>query len=179
MDHLSEKTISSKLVYQGKILNLRVDKVLLPNGKESGREVVEFSGAVAVVALTTDQKVLLVKQYRYPVAEVLLEVPAGKMDPDENPEACARRELQEETGYTAESMVKLCEFYTTPGFTTELMHVFLAQGLTSGEQNPDEDEFVKLEIVTFIDALKMIFEGKIKDGKSIAGLLAAQAAVSQ
>ncbi|MDO7787430.1 NUDIX domain-containing protein [Desulforamulus aquiferis] len=179
MDNLSEKTLSSTMVYEGKILNLRVDKVLLPNGKESGREVVEFSGAVAVVALTEENNVLLVKQYRYPVSEVLLEIPAGKMDHNEDPDTCARRELQEETGYTAKSLVKLCEFYTTPGFTTELMHVFLAQGLTAGVASPDEDEFVKVEVVPFLEALKMIFDGKIRDGKSIAGLLAAQTAVSK
>ncbi|RYD02213.1 hypothetical protein N752_26260 [Desulforamulus aquiferis] len=94
-------------------------------------------------------------------------------------DTCARRELQEETGYTAKSLVKLCEFYTTPGFTTELMHVFLAQGLTAGVASPDEDEFVKVEVVPFLEALKMIFDGKIRDGKSIAGLLAAQTAVSK
>ena len=170
---LIEKTISSNLVYQGRILNLRVDKVLLPNGKEGGREVVEFSQAVTVVAITENDQILLVKQYRYPVEEVLVELPAGKMDRQENPEESARRELQEETGYTAESMIKLCEFYTTPGFTNELMHVFLAQKLTPGAQNPDEDEFVEVAYVPFEEALNMIFNGSIRDGKTIAGLLAA------
>lgn len=173
MQNLEEKTLSSRRVYEGKILNLRVDQVLLPNGKESGREVVEFSQAVAVVALTDEGKVLLVSQYRYPVGEVLWEIPAGKMDPQENPEACARRELKEETGYTAASVVKLTEFYTTPGFTNELMHVFLAQDLTAGEQSPDEDEFVEVAVVTLQEALEMTFNGKIRDGKSIVGLLAA------
>ncbi|MEW6698607.1 MAG: NUDIX hydrolase [Bacillota bacterium] len=173
MQDLTEKTLSSKRIYEGKILNLRVDQVLLPNGKESGREVVEFSQAVTIVAVTGDQKVLLVTQYRYPVAEVLLEAPAGKMDPQENPLACARRELQEETGYTAGSLEKICEFYTTPGFTNELMHVYLAQNLTPGEQNPDEDEFVQVEAIPLQDAIAMIYNGKIRDGKTIAGLLAA------
>lgn len=174
MQDLIEKTLTSKRIYEGKILNLRVDRVLLPNGKESGREVVEFSQAVAVVAITGEGQVLFVSQYRYPVGEVLLEIPAGKMDKNENPEECARRELKEETGYTASKMEKICEFYTTPGFTNELMHVFLAQGLTTGEQSPDEDEFVKLEELAMGDAIQAIFDGTIRDGKTIAGLLAAQ-----
>lgn len=173
MVDLKEKAISSKRIYEGKILNVRVDQVLLPNGKESAREVVEFSQAVAVAALTKDNQILLVTQYRYPVGDVLIELPAGKMDRKEDPEECARRELQEETGYTAASMKKICEFYTTPGFTNELMHVFLAQDLTPGIQNPDEDEFVKVESVPFDDAIQMVFNGKIRDGKSIAGILAA------
>ncbi|AQS59282.1 NUDIX hydrolase [Desulforamulus ferrireducens] len=173
MQNLEEKTLSSRRVYEGKILNLRVDQVLLPNGKEGSREVVEFSQAVAVVALTDDDKVLLVSQYRYPVGEVLREIPAGKMDPQESPEVCALRELKEETGYAAASLVKLNEFYTTPGFTNELMHVFLAQNLTKGEQSPDEDEFVQVESVSLQEAIEMIFAGKIRDAKSIAGLLAA------
>ncbi|WP_333870461.1 NUDIX hydrolase [Desulforamulus putei] len=173
MKDLREKTLSSKRVYEGRILNLRVDQVLLPNGKESGREVVEFSEAVTIVAVTEDKKVLLVTQYRYPVSEILLEAPAGKMDPRENPVACARRELKEETGYTAGSLEKICEFYTTPGFTNELMHVFLARDLTPGEQSPDEDEFVQVEAVPLQDAIAMIYNGKIRDGKTIAGLLAA------
>ncbi len=173
MQSLKETALSSRRVYEGKILNLRVDQVLLPNGKESSREVVEFSQAVAIVAVTDEGKVLLVSQYRYPVGEVLKEIPAGKMDPRETPEVCALRELKEETGYTAASLVKLMEFYTTPGFTNELMHVFLAQNLTAGEQSPDEDEFVQVEIVSLQEAIEMTFNGKIRDGKSMAGLLAA------
>lgn len=173
MEDLMEKTLSSKSIYEGKILNVRVDQVLLPNGKESAREVVEFSQAVTIAALKEDDQILLVSQYRYPVSEVLIELPAGKMDREEIPEECARRELQEETGYTAGSMQKICEFYTTPGFTNELMHVFLAQDLTPGTQNPDEDEFVKVDSVPFEEAIQMIFSGKIRDGKTIAGILAA------
>lgn len=174
MDDLIEKKISTKRIYEGKILNLRVDQVLLPNGKESGREVVEFSGAVAIVPVTEAMEVLMVSQYRYAVGEVLMEIPAGKMDRQESPEQCAHRELKEETGCTASSLTKLSEFYTTPGFTTELMHVYLAQGLTFGEQNPDEDEFVKVEVVPLKEAIQKIFDGQIRDGKTIAGLLAVE-----
>ncbi|MEG6522398.1 NUDIX hydrolase [Desulfotomaculum sp. 1211_IL3151] len=172
MKELEEKTLSTKLVYQGKILNLRVDQITLPNGKEGAREVVEFSQAVAVVALKDNKDVLFVSQYRYPVGEVLIEIPAGKLDREESPEQCARRELQEETGYTAKHMEKICEFYTTPGFSNELMHIFFATGLTEGEQNPDEDEFVKVSEVPYAEAVKMIGDGKLRDGKTIAGLLA-------
>lgn len=172
LKELEEKTLSTKHVYQGKILNLRVDQITLPNGKEAAREVVEFSQAVAVVALKENNDVLLVSQYRYPVGEVLIEIPAGKLDRDESPEQCARRELQEETGYTAKHLAKICEFYTTPGFSTELMHIFYATGLSEGEQSPDEDEFVKVSEVPYAEAIKMIHAGKIRDGKTIAGLLA-------
>lgn len=172
MKELEEKTLSTKLIYQGKILNLRVDQITLPNGKEGAREVVESSQAVAVVALKNNNDVLLVSQYRYPVGQVLIELPAGKLDREESPEQCARRELQEETGYTAKHMEKICEFYTTPGFSTELIHIFFATGLSEGEQSPDEDEFVKVTEVSYAEAIKMIHAGKIRDAKSIAGLLA-------
>ncbi|GAB6157528.1 NUDIX hydrolase [Desulfotomaculum varum] len=173
MKHLQEITLSSQKIYEGRILNLRLDQVLLPDGKQSSREVVEFSEAVTIVAVTPEQNVLLVYQYRYPVADVLLEAPAGKKDPGESPEVCARRELQEETGYTAGTLEKICQFYTTPGFTNELMHVFLARDLTPGQQKPDEDEFVQVTEVALQDALEMIYNGQIRDGKTIAGLLAA------
>ncbi|GAB6180751.1 NUDIX hydrolase [Desulfotomaculum defluvii] len=178
MKELEEKTLSTELVYQGKILNLRVDQIRLPNGKQASREVVEFSQAVAVVALKDNKNVLLVTQYRYPVGEVLIEIPAGKMDGEESPEQCAMRELQEETGYTAKHLEKITEFYTTPGFSTELMHVFFATELLEGEQNPDEDEFVKVTEVPYAEAIEMINNGKIKDGKTIAGLLSVKSKIN-
>lgn len=168
---LREKTLSSKYVFRGKILNVRVDAVLLPDGRESTREVVEYSGAVAVVALTAAMEVVLVRQYRYPIGRGLIEVPAGKIEEGEEPEACARRELMEEAGYKAGSWRCLGRFYSTPGFTSELMHLYLAQDLTLYEQAPDEDEFVQVVRVPFEKALEMVLLGEICDAKSICGLL--------
>ncbi|MFZ5592338.1 MAG: NUDIX domain-containing protein [Bacillota bacterium] len=173
MRELQEKTISSRTVYQGKIFNVRQDQVELPGGKTASREVVEYSGAVAVVPLTGDGKVVMVRQYRYAVQEVLLEIPAGKCNPREDALDCAVRELSEETGLQAGRWDRLCTFYTTPGFTTEKLTVFLARELTFGQAHPDEDELVQVEVVPLEEALRMIEQGQIKDGKSIVGLLAA------
>lgn len=167
-----EKTLDSRIVYQGKILNLRVDKVLLPNGAEGLREVVEHAGAVAVVALTEKNEVILVRQYRYAVGRELLEIPAGKLEEGEDPLQCAQRELTEETGFKARKWQALLHFYSTPGFSNEKMYLFLAQELERGGQNPDEDEFLQVEKVPLEKALNMIWQGKICDAKSTAGLLA-------
>ncbi|MBO8128721.1 MAG: NUDIX hydrolase [Peptococcaceae bacterium] len=168
---LKEERILSQYVYRGKILNVRLDSVKLPDGTTGTREVVEFSEAVAVVALTDNNEVLLVRQYRYPVGRELLEIPAGKMEKGEQPEECARRELAEETGYMAANMRPLLRIYSTPGFTSEKMHLFFASGLTRGNQNLDEGEFVELVKIPLVNALKMIATGEICDAKSIIGLL--------
>ena len=175
MSDLAEKTVESKVVYQGKILSLRLDDVILPNGKSSKREVVEHAGAVAVVAVTNDQKVLLVKQYRYPVGEVLLELPAGGLNQGEAPLKCAKRELKEETGWEATDWEELPAFYSTPGFTNEKMYLFLAKNLTyTGQQDLDEDEFIQVISVPLDEILNMIHQGKIRDAKSIVGILLAK-----
>lgn len=168
---LREKTVNSKYVFRGRILNVRLDTVLLPDGRESTREIVEYSGAVAIVALTPAMEVVLVRQYRYPVGRELIEVPAGKIEEGEAPEACARRELMEEAGCQAASWRYLGRFYSTPGFTSELMHLYLAQDLTFSEQAPDEDEFVQVVRVPFKTAVEMALRGEICDAKSICGLL--------
>jgi len=173
MDFL-EKTISSETIYRGKILNLRVDSVELPNGKLASREVVEHSGAVAVVPLNEKNEVLLVRQYRYPVGKALLEVPAGKIEKGEEPALCAERELVEETGYEAEEIKHLFTFYSTPGFSDEKMYVYIARGLVYSGQKPDEDEFIQIVPVDLEKALSLIDEGEICDAKSIVGLLAAK-----
>ncbi|OAT81741.1 NUDIX domain-containing protein [Desulfotomaculum copahuensis] len=170
---LLEKTLSSQLVYRGKVLNLRLDTVLLPNGCTGMREVVEYAGAVAVVALGGNGGVYLVRQYRYPVKRELLEIPAGKIEPAEEPLACARRELSEETGLVAARWQQLCSFYSTPGFTNEEMHLFLARDLEQAAQHPDPDEFVQVVEVPLPEALAMISRGEICDAKSVAGLLLA------
>jgi len=168
---LTEKTLHTETVYRGKIINLRLDTVLLPNGRTGTREVVEYAGAVAVVAVNGAREVYLVRQYRYAVGEELLEIPAGKMNPGEEPSACARRELSEETGLRAGSWRHLCSFYSTPGFTTEKLHLFLARELEQAAAHPDADEFLRVVAVPFAEALSMIERGEICDAKTVAGLL--------
>ena len=171
---LIEKMLTSKRIYEGKILNLRVDQVVLPDGTTGSREVVEHSGAVAVVALDDMGNVMLVKQYRYATGEELIEIPAGKLNEGENPEECAVRELREETGYDAKKVTKLASFYSTPGFSSEKLNLFLATGLSYAGQHLDQDEFVEIIKVKLSQALNMVDSGEIKDAKSITGLLMAQ-----
>ncbi|MCL6560366.1 MAG: NUDIX hydrolase [Firmicutes bacterium] len=172
MSDLTEKTLSSKRVYEGKIINLRIDTVTLPGGRTGTREVVEYAGAVAVVPVNKKSELLLVRQYRHAVGKTLLEIPAGKLEPGEDPPVSAGRELLEETGYEAEHLRPLIRFYSTPGFTTEELHLFLATGLTLKKQNLDEDEFIDVVPVPFKRALEMIWAGEIRDAKSVAGILA-------
>jgi ADP-ribose pyrophosphatase len=169
---VKETTIKSKLVFEGKMLKIKKDTVILPNGKQAAREVVVHPGAVAVVAVTDSGRLLLIKQYRYPVAEVIWEIPAGKLEKGEDPLICAKRELAEETGYGAERWTHLSTFFTTPGFSDEIMHVYLASGLEINEQTADDDEFIdEPYFVSFAEALGMITSGEIKDAKTIAGIL--------
>ena len=171
----AEVALESRRVYNGKILNLRVDRVALPGGGEAVREVVEFHGGVGLVALDDAGRVLLIRQYRYAIGGDLLELPAGKLEPGEPPEVCAARELQEETGYHAAHIEPLCHFYSTPGGTTEVLHIFLATGLTPGSQRLESDECIEVIPTAWNDALAMIDRGEICDGKSIIGLLMLQA----
>lgn len=179
MSGLTEKKVDSQIIYRGKILNLRVDTVALPNGRTGTREVVEYAGAVAVVALNEAKEVFLVRQYRHPVNKELVEIPAGKMEEGEEPLHCAQRELEEETGLKAGRWQALCSFYSTPGFTNERMHLFLARDLQMVEQHPDEDEFVQLVRVPLEEALAMIWRGEICDAKSTVGLLVVQHLLSR
>lgn len=176
---LFEKTISSETKYQGKIVNLRVDQVELPNGKMTAREVVEHAGAVAVVPLTGKNEIIMVRQYRYPAGRVLLEVPAGKIEKGEDPALCAERELREETGFESGEIKLLYSFYTTPGFTDEMLHLYLARGLTQAGSSPDEDEFINIECISLDRALEMVDRGEIIDAKSIIGILAAKREIDQ
>lgn len=166
-----EKTLSSQLIYQGKIINLRLDEVVLPNGKKSTREIVEHPGAVAVVPLTDNGEVFMVKQFRKAVDKVLYEIPAGKLEKGEDPYRCAQRELLEETGLVAEELLKLGEFFTTPGFSNEVMYLFLARGLKTDRQNLDGDEFIEIEKIPLDKLVDMIKSGQILDAKTIIGLL--------
>ncbi|GFN23338.1 NUDIX domain-containing protein [Thermanaeromonas sp. C210] len=167
-----ERCLKSERIYTGKILNLRRDWVALPDGREASREVVEHAGAVAVVALDEKGRVYLVRQYRYPIGRVTLEIPAGKLDPGESPEACARRELREEVGLVAQSWEHLLTFYSTPGFSDEIMYLFLARDLSREKAQPDEDEFLEIISLPLQEAVNKIWTGEIKDAKTIIGLLA-------
>jgi ADP-ribose pyrophosphatase len=169
---MKEKTISSRSIYDGRIITVRVDEVELPNGKTASREIVHHNGAVAVLAVTDEEKIVLVRQYRKPMDRILIEVPAGKLEGDEDPKSCAERELAEETGFKANSMELVASFYTSPGFSDELVHLYRGRGLTAGEAQPDEDEFVEVLYLTLAEAKKYIETGEIKDAKTIMAIYA-------
>ena len=171
---LREIVESRKVVYPGKIIRLEHWQVRLPNGEQALREVACHPGASAVVALDDNGQVILVRQHRVAVDRVTLEIPAGKLDsPTEDPFVCAKRELSEETGYTASHWEKLTCLETTPGFCNERMHLYLAQGLTTGNCHPDEDEFVDTVRMPLEDAVMLVMDGKIRDGKTALGLMMA------
>ncbi|MDK2820057.1 MAG: ADP-ribose pyrophosphatase [Clostridia bacterium] len=169
---LTEIKISSEEIFDGKILKVHRDQVKLPNGKTSSREVVDHPGAVSIVALDDDKNIYLVRQFRYPVNKVLLEVPAGKLDGGEDPLDCAKRELAEEVGVAASEWQKILTFYTTPGFSNEIMHAFLAKGLTPHIEDKDEDEFLEVIKIPLKDAVNKILKGEIQDAKTISSILA-------
>lgn len=170
--NLTEKQLTKEYIYEGRIIKLRRDTALLPNGNTATREVVEHNGGVCVAALTENDEVLMVRQFRYPYSEVVLEIPAGKRDSkDEDPLACGIRELKEETGATADKLISLGELYPTPGYCGEIIWMFAATGLTFGEQCPDEDEFLSVERIPLQKAVEMILNGEIKDAKTQAAVL--------
>ncbi len=169
--NLEEKTVSGETVFRGRIVEIRHDKVLLANGREAYREVVKHPGGVTILPLTAEGDVIMVRQYRYPFEEVLLEVPAGKLDPGETPLDCARRELHEETGYGAEKMTFLGAIYPSPGFCDEVLYLYLAQELQKGVACPDDDEILAVERVPFSDLIHWIMEDKVRDAKTVAAAL--------
>ncbi len=170
--NLEEKQISSEYIYQGKIIKLRRDTALLPNGKNATREVVEHNGGVCVAALTDNNEVLFVKQFRYPYMEVVTEIPAGKRDSaDEDPLACGKRELKEETGAEAEKFIPLGRLYPSPGYCGEVIWMFAAAGLKYGKQHPDDDEFSSVKKIPLEKAVEMILAGEITDAKTQAAVL--------
>ncbi|MTI68310.1 MAG: NUDIX hydrolase [Firmicutes bacterium] len=168
-----EKTMKSDKIYEGKILNLRIDTVELPDKKYSKREIVEHSGAVAIVPITDDGYVTLVKQYRKAIDKELLEIPAGKIEVGEEPKSCAIRELKEETGITAENLEYMFEFYTSPGFSNEKLYLFMAKNLNVGEANPDTDEYIEVVKIKLEDLVEKVNKGEIQDSKTIVGILTA------
>jgi ADP-ribose pyrophosphatase len=168
--------VSTRRIYTGKVLNLDMDRVRFPNGKEGELEMIRHSGASAVVPFLTDlsgedPQVLLLKQYRYAAEQYLYEIPAGRLDPGEAPEDCARRELREETGCECRTLERLTTMYSTPGFTDERIHLFVATGLTHGESELEADEFAEPVAMTLSEALRKVEQGEISDGKTIVGLL--------
>ena len=169
-DQLTEFFLTTERIYEGKIINLRRDMVRLPNGKEASREVVEHPGAVAVVPVLPDGRILLVRQFRHPVGQILLEIPAGKLDAGEDPDVCAVRELEEETGYRAGKIERRSSVFTGPGFTDEVIHIYVACDLRKTALNPDEDEFLEVQAYEQSEVRRLIREGSICDAKTIAGL---------
>ena len=172
----SSAKLSTHRVYSGRIINLDIDTVLFPNGSTGELEIIRHSGAAAVVPFLSDPagddpQVLLLRQYRYAAEDFLYEIPAGRLDPGEKPIDCARRELREETGCEAERIEHLLTFYTTPGFTDERIHAFMAVGLTRGESRHETDEFITVETMTLSAALGLIEKGKIKDAKTALAIL--------
>ncbi|MDO3661605.1 ADP-ribose pyrophosphatase [Bacillus sp. C28GYM-DRY-1] len=168
MNSLEEKTISKEQIFSGKVIDLYVEDVELPNGKTSKREIVKHPGAVAVLAVTDEGKIIMVKQFRKPLERAIVEIPAGKLEKGEEPEYTALRELEEETGYTAKKLTKITAFYTSPGFADEIVHVFLAEELSVLEEKRelDEDEFVEVMEVTLEDALKLVESREVYDAKT-------------
>ena len=172
--HSSEPTISSKRIYEGHIINVRVDTVGMPSGRDATREIVEHSHAVCIVPIDDDGNVVLVRQYRKPAEETLLEVPAGGVEDGEVSEEAVLRELQEEIGYTADHLKHLSSFWVAPGWATEYMHAYLATGLRESRLEADEDENIEVVRLPFDEAIAMFKTGEINDGKTIAALLLAQ-----
>jgi len=173
-DFHSEPTVSTKRIYEGNILNVRVDTVRMSSGRDATREIVEHSHAVCIVPVDDDGNVILVRQYRKPAEEALLEVPAGGVEDGEVSEEAVLRELQEEIGYTADSLLHLSSFWVAPGWATEYMHAYLATGLRESRLDGDEDENIEVVRVPFDQALAMFKTGEIHDGKTIASMLLAQ-----
>ena len=171
MEKYKEKILNSDYIYEGNILKLRKDKVKLFDEHETYREVVEHDGGVAIVPITAEGKILLVKQYRIAVDEVVLELPAGKLEENEDVEKCALRELEEETGFRADDIKNLFYFYTTPGYSSEKLHLFIADGLKHYGQNLDRGEYIEIVEISTEEIIPKIVDGKIKDSKTIIGLL--------
>ena len=170
--NLEEKQLSAEYIYKGKIIRLRRDTALLPNGNTATREVVEHNGGVCVAALTENNEVLFVKQFRYPYMETVAEIPAGKRDSaEEDPLACGKRELKEETGAEAKRFIPLGKLYPSPCYCGEIIWMYAATGLTYGEQHPDEDEFLSVEKIPLDKAVEMILNGEITDAKTQAAVL--------
>lgn len=168
-----EKTVSSKEIYKGRIITVKVEEVEMPDGKLASREIVKHPDGVGVVALTDDNKIIMVKQYRKPLDESIYEIPAGKMDNGEEHKICGIRELEEETGYKAEKFEYLGFIYPSPGFTDEVTHIYLATGLYQGQAHLDPDEFLDTVKIPLDEVVERIMNNEISDAKTVVGVLKA------
>jgi ADP-ribose pyrophosphatase len=166
-----EKTLSHRLVYEGRAVRLRIDTVRMPSGRETTREIVEHSDCVAIIAVDAEDNILLVNQFRKAVEKRLLEIPAGGIEPGEEPEDCVRREMREETGFLPRKVERLGGFYSTPGYGTEYLHLYLATELVHSPLQAEDSESIKLVRVSLNEIPGLITSGEICDAKSIAGLL--------
>ncbi|MDR0884010.1 MAG: NUDIX hydrolase [Oscillospiraceae bacterium] len=175
---LTEKTLTQDEKFVGRVVRLHVDSVALPDGHVGYREVVEHTGGVLIAPLTQDGALLFVRQFRYPYHKVLLELPAGKLEPGEDSLAAGLRELKEEVGAVAGRTRSLGQFYPTPGYCSEIIHMFLALDLTEGEATPDVDEFLEVERIALADAVQMVLSGEIADGKTQTAILKINAILS-
>lgn len=178
MDY-EEKTMKSEKIYEGKIVNLKIDTVELPDKKYSKREIVEHPGSVGIIPITEDGSMILVKQFRKPVEKSLLEIPAGKIEINEEPKETALRELREETGYSTDRMEYLFEFYTSPGFSNEKIYLFIATELSQGESNPETDEYIEVVKKRIEDLVDMVKKGEINDSKTIVSIYYAEKYINQ
>lgn len=168
---MSEKKISRKVIYEGKIINVYNDTVILPDGKETHRELVEHHGGVCVAALTENNNLLFVRQFRYPYGRVLLELPAGKLEKGEDPLSAGIRELEEECGVIAEKVIPMGTVYPTVAYCTEIIHLYLARGLKKTAQHLDEGEFLSVEEIPLKEAVRLVINGEISDSKTVALVL--------
>ncbi|HSH37070.1 NUDIX hydrolase [Schnuerera sp.] len=174
-----EKTMKSEKIYEGKIVNLRIDTVELPDKKYSKREIIEHPGSVGIVPITEDGSIIMVEQFRKPVEKTLLEIPAGKIEITEEPKETALRELIEETGCIAKKMEYIFEFYTSPGFSDEKIYLFLATELEFGMEEPSEGEYIKVKKMKIDDLINMVNKGEINDSKTIISIFFAEKYINQ
>ena len=164
-----EKTLSEELIYKGKIIDLKKQKVTVKNGT-SYREIIEHNGGAVLLAVTDDKKMIMIRQFRKPAEKVMFEVPAGKIDPGEDPIVTAKRELKEETGYTAENIRYLTRFYTSVGYSKEVLYLYLCTGLTPGETDFDENEAIDMELWDIDELYQMVLKGELDDAKTIIAI---------
>ncbi|MFH2044770.1 MAG: NUDIX hydrolase [Pseudomonadota bacterium] len=176
---MSAKLNDSKMIYKGRVFSFFSDNVTLSNGLTTNIDVIRHPGASAIVPLTAENEIILIKQYRYAAGDFIWEIPAGVLEPGEAPLECAKRELIEETGYSANKMVKLTEILPVPGYSDERIHIFLATDLVESKQNLDKDEILKVHVLKFDDVMDMITKGEIIDSKTISGLCLASRFMAQ